>query len=308
MSTGTNDSPALRAALESLVGWTQPATRDLESGRSVVLSDLVSRLLKLGEAISGSPTAKKWLNERLKPCTAWLAKGSPLQNAVDKYFETFDRYESKTLTTFMGVWKALGKEKLSDSTPQARMDLLKVLDKLLAGVDGETQQARCELDRALHDACLEFDWDRYYGMMLMAFPKYMQADSTGNSLLIQDAESYLENETDLLPLIRSLDRCASELREFVGDAAQLPADTIETQPHLADTSSSQLTLEERAIALLVANKTLTIVQIAGQLGVDRKTPYKWKRFMVIFNGIKDGPSRIRRGEKDAETGEILAYD
>jgi hypothetical protein len=84
---------------------------------------------------------------------------------------------------------------------------------------------------------------------------------------------------------------------------------MRTEATAANTLETGPTREEQAIALIVSDHSLSVFQVAERLGVDRKTPYRWTKFMGIFNGLSQSSAgTVRRGERDAETGDVLAYD
>jgi len=61
-----------------------------------------------------------------------------------------------------------------------------------------------------------------------------------------------------------------------------------------------LTQEGQALALLVMNEAMSISEVADALGVNRTTPYTWKKFMRFWNLLRGTPADLPRGEKDEE--------
>jgi hypothetical protein len=62
------------------------------------------------------------------------------------------------------------------------------------------------------------------------------------------------------------------------------------------------TRQALAIGLAVANPDWSIEDIAEKVGCDRKTPYRWRSFMKVWDGLRamkmaDRDERIRRGSK-----------
>ena len=79
---------------------------------------------------------------------------------------------------------------------------------------------------------------------------------------------------------------------------------------LADAQSqNELADEDKAIALAVKDQTLSVAHIAEKLGVDRKTPYRWLKFMSLWKGLQaqQSGSPPPRGSKDRE-GNLEAQD
>ena len=71
-------------------------------------------------------------------------------------------------------------------------------------------------------------------------------------------------------------------------------------------------LESQALALLIQRDDWSVAQIAKHLGVDRKTPYKWKKFRIAAERVgkmkPHGPKgrNPRRGHKTRD-GRVEAY-
>jgi transcriptional regulator with PAS, ATPase and Fis domain len=60
--------------------------------------------------------------------------------------------------------------------------------------------------------------------------------------------------------------------------AETEKPSVEDDPHQNPATDPAIDLEAQALALLFQESWDSVEQIAERLRVDRKTPYKWKRF------------------------------
>lgn len=76
-----------------------------------------------------------------------------------------------------------------------------------------------------------------------------------------------------------------------------------------DSKLAEISNEDRAIAFLLKTPHLTVAEVATMVGVNPKSPYRWKRFLQIHQSFQAHlHGTVRHGMKDRETGELTAFD
>lgn len=89
------------------------------------------------------------------------------------------------------------------------------------------------------------------------------------------------------------------------------ANPVDDARHSIDFASvdGELTDEDKAIALAVKDHGLSIADISDKLAVNRKTPYRWPKFMRIYKALQAGRvgALPPRGSKDRD-GNLEAED
>lgn len=73
-------------------------------------------------------------------------------------------------------------------------------------------------------------------------------------------------------------------------------------------TGDSLGTEEKALAVLLQHPTWSKTQIAKVMGRSRSTLYRCKRFMAAYAHLREERSELPRGDKDAETGDIEAWN
>lgn len=83
------------------------------------------------------------------------------------------------------------------------------------------------------------------------------------------------------------------LREKLGSKVTVPVETsamevaTESKPKAEITPATQPTIEERALAVLLANHGMSIAKIAERVPCDRSTLYRLNRFMAAYNANRE---------------------
>ena len=92
--------------------------------------------------------------------------------------------------------------------------------------------------------------------------------------------------------------------------AESPPASVETPITRPEPEGPTLRREERALGLLAAHPDWTDTQIAKAIGVHRTTLYKpaWRKYRAARAISRGGRGELPRGEKDAETGRVEAWD
>ncbi|MCI0629275.1 MAG: hypothetical protein L0Y44_01310 [Phycisphaerales bacterium] len=72
--------------------------------------------------------------------------------------------------------------------------------------------------------------------------------------------------------------------------------------------ASGLTGEAQAVALLVQHPEWTDSQIAEAVGCARTSLYRWPKFTISRAALEQGRGGIATGRKDAQTGDLEAWD
>lgn len=151
------------------------------------------------------------------------------------------------------------------------------------------------------------------------------AESPTNSFLRFDPAASIDGDTwpecraAVLKFFDQFDAADVERLSVLVERERVKLTILNSQPSaipIADATvegetagHAAIRLTEQAIAILVENNSLTVAQIADRLGVHRNTPRRWPKFMAVFNGLKTSDCySVRRGERDRETGEIIAHD
>lgn len=70
----------------------------------------------------------------------------------------------------------------------------------------------------------------------------------------------------------------------------------------------RLPAEARAVAMLLDNPRSSDTQIAKDIGCHRSTLYRSPKYVTARNAIKAGRSELPKGQKDAESGDVEAWD
>ncbi len=77
---------------------------------------------------------------------------------------------------------------------------------------------------------------------------------------------------------------------------------------LGTRQGSGLTGEAQAVALLVQHPEWTDSQIADAVGCARTSLYRWSKFTISRAALQQGRSGIAKGSKNAQTGDLEAWD
>ena len=82
---------------------------------------------------------------------------------------------------------------------------------------------------------------------------------------------------------------------------------IPDTPAPSDSEAAEIELQAQGLGLLALHPDWPVKRIADALGIDRKTPYKWKRFKEARKALK-ATNTIPRGKKHGTTGIVEAWD
>ncbi len=112
-------------------------------------------------------------------------------------------------------------------------------------------------------------------------------------------EYFCDIKVDIAKLASGLARERAAVAEYLQ-----PVD-----PDHAGRNPDDLDPESRALGILAGHPDWTIKQIADAVGCSRASLYRWPKFMHAHRIFKETrASRIPRGEKDSETGQIEARE
>ncbi len=86
------------------------------------------------------------------------------------------------------------------------------------------------------------------------------------------------------------------------------SEEVPQRPPPSGAKTEQLRGESKALALLLEHQEWTDTRIAEECGCHRTTLYKWKKFTSARAMMKEERNSLPRGQKDAHTGDLEAWE
>jgi len=121
-----------------------------------------------------------------------------------------------------------------------------------------------------------------------------------------DEEHEAQQKARYLLMLRWAQETLDFVRSLIRDLSKAGT------PSIVGTAEGQkgrpnMSKEALALALLVEHPEWSNTRIAKEIGVNRRSLYRWPRFRAARDTLKQGKGDLPRGRKDGETGTVEAW-